>query len=185
MNLAHIPARSATYRHITGITQLREVLALLPADMAGEILGRATKEAIQPIKVAAKRFAKRSEDTGALRASITDKVKVYPQSGKAVGLVGPDRAYYRRGKKVGKLGALFWSNKPANYAHLVEYGHVAVAPKRGTSLRKNTARRVGFVPAKPFIRPAVVTTLAEQIAAFTRGIEIGLNESIRKRQRAA
>jgi hypothetical protein len=179
----NLPGKSATYKHVTGITQLREVLHMLPQDMAGDILGRATKEAIQPIKIAAKRFAKRSEATGALRASITDKVKVYPATGKAVGMVGPDRAYYSRGKKAGALGALLGKNRrrPSNYAHLVEYGHVAVAPRKGTTRRKKNAVSVGFVPAKPFIRPAVVTTTAQQIAAFTRGIEIGLNESIRKR----
>lgn len=183
-----LPNRSATFRHVTGITQLTEVLHMVPMDMAGEILGRAVAEAIKPIEIAAKRFARRSEETGALRESITHKVKVYPQTGKAVGLVGPDRAYYSRGKKLkGALSVLAAGNrrKPANYAHLVEYGHVAVAPRKGTTRRKRTATDVGFVPAKPFIRPAVLTTTAQQLEGFTRGIEIGLNESIRKHTKSA
>lgn len=169
--------------YVTGSEALTSALRAIPADIRTEILARGTKEAIQPIKIAAKRYAKRSEATGALRESITDKVKSYPENAKAVGLVGPDRQYYARGKRVSAFGALLSGKarrRPANYAHLVENGHVAVAPRKGTSRRKGSATVAGWVPARPFIRPAVLTTSAEQSAAFTRGLEKGLAASIKK-----
>jgi hypothetical protein len=78
--------------------------------------------------------------------------------------------------------------KPANYAHLVEYGHVAVAPVKGSSLRVpkkpragwTAAKAAGWVPAKPFIRPAVVTTTQQQADGFYRGIERGWNKAVNK-----
>lgn len=176
-------ADSATYRNLYGVQNLTRALEALSEDVRAEVLGVAVKKAIEPIKIAAKRFAKRSERTGALRASITTKVVVYKQNGKAVGLVGPDRAYYSRGKKVKKLGLLHADARPANYAHLVEYGHHAVAPRKGSSIRKKTASVTGWVAAKPFIRPAVMTTLVQQHTAFAKGIEAGIEKTLRKYER--
>lgn len=51
---------------------------------------------------------------------------------------------------------------PANYAHLVEFGHFVVRPVRGTERRKKTdvaaASGRTFVAARPFLRPALVGT---------------------------
>jgi len=175
--------RSATYRHVTGDDALIKAFRALSDDMREQILREGMKELVKPIEIAAKRFARRSRDTGALEASITSKVANYPRSGKAVGLVGPDRNYYSKGKRVrGRLTALLARNqrKPANYAHLIEYGHVAVAPKKGTTRRKGTAQDVGFVAPRPFIRPAVATTQAQQAEGFYRGIERGWNKAVEK-----
>lgn len=177
---------SATYRHVTGVEELTGALRALSEAMRAEILGEGVKGAIKPILVAAKRFAKRSEDTGALRESLTTKVVVYKQNGKAVGLVGPDRHYYKKGKRVkGKLGKLFTDRRPANYAHLVEYGHHAVKPRKGTTRRRKTAATVSFVPAKPFIRPAVMTTTSEQAAGFAEGIRKHYARTVRRLARTA
>lgn len=183
--------RSASYKHVAGAAELSAALRALPDDMRKTILVQGVKAAIQPILTAAKRFAKRSEDTGALRESLTTKTKAYPNTGKAVGLVGPDRAYYRKGKKTGKLGALYANRRPANYAHLVEYGHAIVAPKAGTSRRKKTAVDIRdssgasrFVAPRPFIRPAVVTTHDQQAQEFYKGIASGFEKTRRRMMRA-
>lgn len=174
---------SATHRHVLGVDALTGALRALPEDMRTRTLAAGMKALLQPIKIAAKRYAKRSEDTGALRESITDKVVSYPQSARVVGLVGPDRHYYSRGIRLKTgFGRLLAADKrrPANYAHLVEYGHVSVQPRKGTSRRRKTAivSKKEFVPAKPFLRPAVATTRAQQAEAFATGIARGLNSAI-------
>lgn len=175
--------------HKFDISVCTAVLQGLPREMRARILGHATKAAIQPIKVAAKRYAKRSVRTGALRDSITDKVVVYEQRGIAVGLVGPARGYYKKGRRLGKGANLRGSESPSHYAHLVEYGHHVVAPKQGTSIRKGTAVGVKpgkkhWVPAKPFLRPAGLTTRGEQSEQFYRGLDRGINTTRNRLMRA-
>lgn len=177
-------ANSATFKIVKGTAALSSALLGLGEAMRATILEAGVKRLCAPVLVAAKRYAKRSERTGALRGSLTVKTINYKASGKAVGLVGPDRAYYRGGKKTGKLGALFGADRPANYAHLVEFGHHVVAPISGTSRRKKNAvpakNGATWVPAKPFIRPALATTGAQQEAEFFRGIAEGF-EATRKK----
>jgi hypothetical protein len=158
-----------------------DILSGFLRDMPKEVKAVAVPEgvrgAIAPILVAAKRFLRRSRDTGATIESMTTKVVNYPNRGKCVGLVGPDRSYYRGRKKVGALGALFGASRPANTAHLLEYGHHVVAPVKGTSRRKKTAKTAAngrtWVKPKPFIRPAVHTTGPAQAAGFEAGLASG------------
>lgn len=185
------PFRTATAGFTRDIGALTGVLRALPKDVQKRILAPAVKAACQPIEVAAKRFARRSEDTGALRQSIATKVKAYP-TGVVVGLVGPRRDYFVRGRKVTAFGAILGRKelrRPANYAHLVEFGHrIAVGGRlkredgRG---RAATGTEGGFVPARPFIRPAVITTRAAQQAAFDSAIAAGLARETRRLTRAA
>jgi hypothetical protein len=174
---------AAEHRHVLGVDALTGALRALPEDMRTRTLAAGMKALLQPIKIAAKRFAKRSEDTGALRESITEKVVSYPEQARVVGLVGPDRHYYSHGIRIKTgFGRLLAKNKrrPANYAHLVEYGHVSVKPRKGTSRRKKNAivTKKEFVPAKPFLRPAVLTTQSQQADAFAEGIARGLKSAI-------
>lgn len=170
-----------SYVHVTGANELASALRQLSNEVRASVLAAGLREAVKPVLSAAKRYAKRSERTGALRASLTTKVVNYPRSGKAVGLVGPDKKYYRGGKKVSlNVAALAGADRPANYAHLVEYGHRIVAPKKDTTIRHGTAKVSGFVPAKPFLRPAVMTTRSEQASGFYKGIEKGFAQAVRK-----
>lgn len=162
------------------ISTCSAVLQGLPREMRAHILGSATRAGIQPIKIAAKRYAKRSERTGALRDSITDKVKVYERRAIAVGLVGPERGYYRKGRKLGKNADRRGADSPSHYGHLVELGHHVVAPVKGTSIRKGTAKgpaegKKKWVPAKPYLRPAGLTTRGQQSEEFYRGLNRGIN----------
>lgn len=192
MSLAPLPNNSATYKHVLGADSLSAALRALPLDMQARTLASAVKEVCIPIEIAAKRFAKRSKRTGALSNSITHKIVVYPKTGKAVGLVGPDRNYYIQGRRLsakgGKLGALYGADRPANYAHLVEYGHRIAKGGALTRLdgkgKKGKGTVGGFVPAKPFIRPAVITTHSQQAAGFYRGIERGFNAALQKYRRS-
>lgn len=212
--------RKASVGWVRDMDDLRAALrGLASPETQATILESAVKAACQPILVAAKRYAKRSEDTGALRDSLTIKTVKYKTNGKAVavGMVGPDRQYRAKGRVVKNLSALFAATKgdirrPANYAHLVEFGHQIA---RGGSLRgkfelklvgigrftskgkelkrwrkgrqieaaKGTA--AGFVPPKPFLRPAVITTRGQQSAAFERAIAAGLDRELRKLNRKA
>jgi hypothetical protein len=189
--------RKASVGWSRDVDDLREVMRRLcsPKEQA-DILERGVKAACEPILSAAKMFAQRSEQTGALRDSLTIKTVKYSNRGKAtaVGLVGPDREYRVNGKKAGKLATLFAATKgqarrPANYAHLVEYGHRIA--KGGTLTRKNgrgskgTGTEGGFVPAKPFLRPAVITTRTQQHAAFEKAVGDALDRALRKHNKKA
>lgn len=186
-------ANSGTYKHVKGIDAHSRALRALSADLRGKILGKAVGEAIAPVLVAAKRFAKRSVRTGALRNSLTSKVVVY-DSGVAVGLVGPNKAYYSGGKRISKLTAAVrgQADRPANYAHLVEFGHYQVAGNSaGKTLKRKGRRKASlarsgkkWVPAKPFLRPAVQTTLAAQEAGWRNGIKKGWEQTIRKHSKS-
>lgn len=193
--------------------------AISSPETQAEILEKAVKAACQPILVAAKRYAKRSEQTGALRDSLTIKTKSYVNDNRAVavGMVGPDRKYRVRGKIAGALSVLFAAAKgnarrPADYAHLVEYGHriakggnlrdkheltlvrTGAYSKSGREVRRWRRGKIieaakgtvaGHVPAKPFLRPALVTTRAQQSAAFEAVVAAAMDSQLRKFNRQA
>jgi len=178
-------ARSSTYQNVYGVEAMAGALRGIAEGMRAEVLEAGVKEACKPILSAMKTYARRSERTGALRASLTVKTVNYKANGKAIGMIGPDRGYYSGKKRATKLTrALTKTSRPAWYAHLVEHGHVVVAPNKGTSIRKGTAQPAktgkSFVAAKPFIRPAVVTTHSQQSAGFYKGIEKGYKKVLSK-----
>lgn len=167
---------------LTGLDGISAVLQGLPKDVRTQILAAAVKDAAKPMVVAAKRFAKRSERTGALREAIGAIVRKYPNSAAAVAIVGVVRGYYRGRKKLGAGADRGGSESPSHYAHLVEFGHHVRAPIRGTSIRKGTAvpARAGkktWVPPKPFLRPAFLTTALTVKAALARGIDSGIEKT--------
>lgn len=195
-------------RYVKGLEDLSGAFRGVSDAMRQQLLKAAVWAAIQPIKVAAKRFAKRSEDTGALRDSITDKVVNYPHSGKAVGLVGPDSDYYLKGKKT-RLGRFHRDmRRPAKYGHLIEYGHVVavcgrVTPKynlelvgigqfsrrtgkerrrwKRTTIREEaTGKAGGFAQPRPFLRPAVATTLQKQGEEFFQSLKKNYERELNK-----
>jgi len=148
------------------------------------------RRVLAPVLRSAKRHAKKSERTGALKNSLTTKVVEYPSTGKVVGLVGPDRGYYPAGKRITKVAASFkGADRPSKYAHLIEFGHHVVAPVKGTNRRKKTAKPAKsgtkWVEAKPFIRPAVLDTHNEQAAAWVEGIKIGFEKALAKANKKA
>jgi hypothetical protein len=193
-------------RNFKGMSKVSELLQGLPKDVRREVLPYAVTEAAQPVVKWAKRFAKRSERTGALRESIGFVTRNYQTSAKSVAIVGPQRGYYRKRKRL-KFGAyvtkedLRGAESPSHYAHLVEFGHhIAVGGslrpeynkelvgigkfskngkelkrwKRSTIKTRAKGQAVGFVAAKPFIRPAAAMSQAESAAAFDAGAVKGI-----------
>jgi len=202
-----VAKRSASHEWSRGIEDLKAVLrGITDPKRQARMLEAGIKAAADPLLVAAKRFAKRSEDTGALRDSLTIKTDSYPTPGHpvAVALVGPDRGYRVKGRKINGVAALLAAKKgllrkPANYAHLIEFGHaIAVGGslrdthelklvgtgryslktgkelkrwKKGAVKTRATGRSAGFVPPRPFIRPATMLTKGKQNTEFAKALE--------------
>lgn len=178
-------ANSAYIRKpITGFTELHAVLQKLPDAMRTRILADGVREGARPVVRSIKAAAGRSKLTGALQKSIGAVVRKYPKNSNAVAIIGAERAYFKGGKWVKKGQSARGGDNPANYAHLVEYGHrIAVG---GRLKRTNgrgapaTGKAGGFVPAKPFMRPGTAAATAAAGASVAVGIEKGLIKELRK-----
>lgn len=185
---------------LANFAELKALLSNLPAVTEKKVVGVALEKAAGPIERAAKRLA--AKDTGALRASITHTLRQYPK--KTVVIIGPDRGYYEGGKRAGKGQARAGMDRPSNYAHLIEFGHltrnakanatakkfvahtakeIAAANAAGRSLPSAGRRTVDFVPARPFLRPAVLQGEAAAAQAFEQGMAKGLEREIKKLNR--
>ena len=147
---------------ITGVEDLSANLRGLSKELRTEVMALAVKRGARPLESSAKRHAMKSKRTGALRNSIKTKVVKYSKTATAVAIVGPDRDYYLGGKRVRKGMSRKGADKPAKYAHLVEFGHYTRAGTgtslklaKGTSRKKGTFVETAFVLAQPFIRPAI------------------------------
>jgi HK97 gp10 family phage protein len=172
-------ARTAyTRAPIEGLAELRETLKGLSDDLQTVIITNAVRGAAKPVERYAKMLAPRR--TGALEASIGTVVRKSKKGASAYALVGPLRGYYRGGKRVTRGASNAGAGSPAHYAHLVEYGHATAKGAKGTSLRKKTATVSGFVPPKPFMRPAAIMAAAATGAAMADGIRTGIEKAVRK-----
>lgn len=125
---------------ITGATEIAKALQGLSSKIAQGIAMAAMETAVQPVVDAARNLTPVGE-TGELKRSIGFAVRQYRKGRLTFGVVGP-----RRGFGVADASTKTGTTDPANYAHLVEYGH---------AIDGNVA---GWVEAKPFMRPAWDTT---------------------------
>jgi HK97 gp10 family phage protein len=116
------------YFKITGQNELANTLAKVSVRLQKEASLKAVVSAMQPLVLAAKRNVAKSRRTGELDRSIGFFIRKYRRGRLTFAVLGA-----RRGMGSGK-------NEPANYAHLVEQGH----------MKKNGKR----VQGKPFMRPA-------------------------------
>jgi HK97 gp10 family phage protein len=181
------------------------MLRELPGAVQKNVASAALKKAAAPIVSIAKGLA--PQRTGALKKSITSIIKAYPKQGKVVAIIGPDNDYYAGKKRVKKGGDRRGTERPASYAHLVEFGH-AVAKggslrpqynlklvtgknykgklvrrwKRGTIKTAAKGHAAGNVPAKPFLRPAVLQGTAPAQAALEEGFATGIEREIKRLQ---
>lgn len=179
--------KNSAYRHVEGMGALEAVLQGLPVEVRETILAQAVHKTALPLVKWQKRYARRSMRTGALHDSISYKVKKYGNTTTAVAIVGPSRDYYLTGNlKDGNLAAGGYI-RPAHYAHLVEYGHHAVKPIKGTQRRKKTAvaAKTEWVPAKPFVRPAAFSARAEMAAAFDASVTRSIEQKVASLQASA
>ena len=162
---------SANYRisGFTGLDDLKAVLLGLPKEVQDHILHDAMGPACVPIEEAARSFAPKL--TGALASSIAHKVISGKGRAYAMALIGPARDYFLAGVRLPKRMLDKRANKsllsrPANYAHLVEFGHKT----------KGAA-----TPAHPFMRPAVAFAGGEMTGlALAHGIEVGIDAAVQR-----
>jgi HK97 gp10 family phage protein len=158
---------------ITGEAEMAKALQGLPAKIKKDVAFAAMVAAVQPTVLAARALAPVGE-TGELRKSIGFVVRQYRRGDITYGIIGA-----RRGFGTDKTD-------PAKYAHLVEFGHaVAVGGKlfRGFNPFKNvkaTGVLAGFVPPRPFLRPAFEATKAEVLATLSRLLGQGIEAAASK-----
>lgn len=155
-----------TDRYVQGAGELANRLASMAEQARSVVVAAGVAAAVLPVEDAMIGYCPVRSDTvkvgrrklqpGEMKASIRSKVVAYPNDGRAVGLVGP-------------------SGRAGRVAHLVEFGHLVVAPNKGQTIRRGNAtiaaNGVTHVPPHPFIRPAVLTTLPIQAAAFAEAAE--------------
>lgn len=188
---------------LSNFEEMRQLCRDLPPAVESRVMGDAVKVAAAPIVKAAK--LKTPVRTGALRRSITAVVKRYPRAGKVMALIGPDTRYYSKGKGLDKKADRRGADRPANYAHLVEFGHhiakggalrdqheivstvitdskgrIRRVRKKGTVVEKASGTATMFVLPQPFLRPAVMSAGAQAQAELARGVEVGMKREIKR-----
>lgn len=131
-----------------GDKEVAAALSAIPEEMRAKALPIALRAAGRLVVRRARRLV--PVDTGLLKKSLGLVLRRPKRKPPYVALGA------RRGFKstVTREGATVTAD-PANYAHLVELGHSVVTAGKGKSIRKGTAVSVGFVPPKPFLRPAL------------------------------
>lgn len=161
-----------TERVMQGAGRLSDVLGRMAAASRVAVVGDGIRAAVVPIETTMKALCpirktkpsgRKALQPGEMRKSIKSKIVEYPQTGHVVGIIGP-------------------SGRAGRVAHLVEFGHLQVAPLKGRTIRKGTARDTKngttHVPPKPFIRPAILNTLGEQSQAFVAGATAGYMKAL-------
>lgn len=175
-------ANSVYKRAFSGSEELTKVLQGIPADVRAAILEPACVKAARPIRDASARFAPRR--TGALKASIAIKGISNKSKGTAAALIGPDRNYYKGGRRLRKNSDRRGADKPANYAHLVEFGHMSGTSSekfggfdKGKTIRKKTASAKSFVLPQPFMRPGFIAGAPQAEAILAREIAASIEKT--------
>lgn len=176
-------ANNSAYVKFSGFEAMDATLQALPSTFRAAVLEQACGKAAVPIRRAMKALA--PKDTGALRASIVIKTLSDPWKGTAAALIGPSRDFFRGSKRVSRKGDKRGANRPSKYAHLIEYGHAVVAPKKGTQIRKKTAKVIGFVAPRPFIRPAYFAGAAAAETIMMAEIDALLGRTVAAAKRSA
>lgn len=169
---------------LRGMDEIRNVLKTLPTVLQDKVLRQAVGRAAGPLVQAAKMFARRSLRTGALVESIGAIVKKGKKGAGVYAVIGARRGYYRGGSPVPKGGNFRGADNPANYAHLIEYGHHVVAPKKNTSRRKKTAQpaKTGktWVTGKAFMRPALLAAGDAIETELAEGVREGIERQLKR-----
>lgn len=185
---------------LEGFAELQALLKVLPARTEQNVVGVSLEAAAAPIERRARALA--PVRSGALKKSITHALRKYKN--RTMVIIGPDKAYYDGGQRLKKGASAKGKDRPANYAHLVEFGHIArngaenakarkfirftakerqAAALAGNILPTAVRRAVTFVPPRPFLRPAVEQGKQAAAEAFRQGMTRGLEREIKKLNR--
>jgi HK97 gp10 family phage protein len=137
---------------LQGAKELGRMFKTLGGRVQKKVARQAVNAGATPIAKAAAENA--AEDSGALKLALKGgkRVKVYPESGVAVAVVGA-----RKNVSTTVDGKL---RKPSKYSHLVEGGHIA---QDGT-----------HVPAQPFLRPAYDANESKSLGIIKDRFAVGV-----------
>lgn len=195
---------------VSGIADLRGFIADIKPSAQSRILAGAMAEASKPIVVSAR--GKVQKDSGALKRSLGFVVRRYPEKGQIASFIGARKGKYKQTKTRTGKASIRRSKKgedgpflnPANYSHLLEFGHRVAkgGPLRDTfetemtvvngkrRLRKTnrikkkaTGSVAGFVRPYPFLAPAVAQTRGQVDAAIGAGFDKALKAEYDRAQR--
>jgi len=170
---------------------MTKTIQALPAAMQARVMKGALARAARPIVQAAKQRAPKR--TGALRRSITAIVREYPRAGKVIAIIGPDHGTYAKGARL-KAGVRNGKvDRPAKYAHLVEFGHYtgtrsgkfggfAKGFKRSKAVTAGLGSQsaTAYVLAQPFLRPAVMGATNQSADELARAVEAGMAREVER-----
>lgn len=149
---------------ITGQTEISKALQGLASAVQKKVAMEAMEEAVQPVVVVARLLAPVGE-TGRLRDSIGFAVRQYRRGQVTYGVIGARRGF-------GVTSADGSRTDPANYAHLVEYGHAVAGDA------------VAYVDPHPFLRPAWEATKARVLVILGQAIGSGIEHEAAMRAEA-
>lgn len=141
---------NTTQLTLIGDKELLAAFGELGRRAQGEIVRKALRAASRPIINAARdnlQAQTGGEGTGNLRKSMGLRMKTYRNSGSTVAVIGPR-----------------WPQ--GAHGHLVEFGTTTRVTKKGISR--------GFMPARPFLRPAFDTFKGAALAMLASMIRNGL-----------
>jgi HK97 gp10 family phage protein len=174
---------------LEGTRALERKLLMLSGPRVLAITARATQIAMKPVVAAARALV--AVESKTLRRSLGAKTVKYRGRGIAVTVVGPRKGFGRMVTIKGKSEY----RDPIKYAHLVEFGH-RVARKGTTLLKKNESvehgrkrakaekrhlsAAVGFVEAKPFLRPAFFGNEKRILSTYRQELADGIMEAATK-----
>lgn len=155
-----MPSALITFK---GDVDISRALNSLPEEMRARGIPSALRRGGRPIVRIARGHVpvdRTADPAGTLKASLGAEMR--GRRGRQYLAVGARRGFARTVTRPiiisGEiLGGVARKADPANYAHLVEGGHRVVVPKKGTSIRDETAILASgrsFVAARPFLRPA-------------------------------
>ncbi len=141
---------------IKGIPDLKAALEAVGNKVKKQTAYQAVVEAMTPVVIAARRYARRSVETGNLHESIGLKATPKLRKGRMYAIVGPRRKF----KKPDPSGK--GERIATSYAHLVEFG-------------------TSTAPAKPFLRPAWAVTKARVNATLQSTLSAGILAEAKRR----
>jgi HK97 gp10 family phage protein len=147
---------------LEGMGQLQGVLKGLHPEIASQVLGVMVKEGAKPVVRNIKRLV--PVDEGNLKKSLTAVVRRSRKRGTAVAVVGPSTERFSNGKRLKTGASAAGSEKPANYAHLPEFGFIGKDGKQ--------------VPATPFMRPGTSSAKGEAAEKMAGAFSKGLGKAI-------
>lgn len=169
---------------IEGLKELDAALKKLGPAVYRRVTKAAVRAGARPIiKAARANLASRSDqddwpNSGTTAKSIIAKVKAYPNKQVAVAIIGPNT----------KTSATVGGKKhvPAYIAHLVEEGHDTVKGGKKNRRKGSNPKGVkvlGKVPAHPFLKPAVQSSVSQIREAMIKKARQGLEKETAKLKR--